>query len=162
MRALYFYALWSGEGNDGWTNTCPSLSPLLASALLRSLDSLICRPLGYLSLLFQWQVPPWRSPAGNLFPKQRNSLSWCFPPPSSVMHIKKKGFIFRFHKAQVSLQVIINCKKIKILLLCSVCVNDNISFPHHPFWFSYLIPHIGPWPNKQQYLCMSLTICVWR
>lgn len=82
------------------------------------------------------------------------------PLPSSVMHIKKEGFIFRFHKSHVSLQVI-NCKT-DVLLLCSLCVNDNISFPHHPFWFSYLILHIGLWPNKQQYLCMSLTICVWR
>lgn len=35
-------------------------------------------------------------------------------------------------------------------------------FHIRPFWFSYLIMHIGPWPNKQQYLCMSLNICVWR
>lgn len=46
-------------------------------------------------------------------------------------------------------------------LLFARCVTDNISFPITLFRFSYLIPHIGPWPNKQQYLCMSLNICVW-
>lgn len=99
MRVVYFCALGSGEGDDGWTNTCLRLPPLLASALLRSLDSLICRPRGYRSLLLQWQVPPQRGPTDTLFPKQRNSLAHFFL--SSVMHIKHGVNILLFHKQQI-------------------------------------------------------------
>lgn len=87
MKAVYFCALWSGEGDDGWTNTCPRPAALLARALLRSLDSLICAPLGDPPRLFQRQVPP-ASPADTRFlPKSWHRLP-CPLSPSAEMHIR--------------------------------------------------------------------------
>lgn len=72
---------------------------------------------------------------------------WCFPGLPKLC----KQILFN----------VFFCPR-EILLFCSLAAWLIIFyFPITLFRFSYLIPHIGPWPNKQQYLCMSLNICVW-